>query len=71
MRVNPISCKSLIYLLISSNDFAPIHTNFSDCRKKLPAIRNFLCLKQIPEKRGKVLILKIQDCDDFINNNLD
>ena len=48
-----------------------MHTNFSECRKKLPAIRNFLCLKQIPEKRGKVLILKILDCNDLMYNNLE
>jgi hypothetical protein len=55
-----------MYSLISFNDLAPMHTNFSDCRKKFPAIRNFLCLKQTPEKRGNVLTLKICDCDDLM-----
>ena len=58
-----------MYSLISINDLAPIHTIFFDCRKKFPAICNFLCLKQIPENRGNVLTLKTLDCNDLRCDN--
>jgi hypothetical protein len=46
-----------------------LHTIFFDCKKKFPAIRNFLCLKQIPENRGNVLTLKTLDCNDLRCDN--